>query len=124
MLFTTDSTCVSMTRARQLAGTHLAESGLRVDVEAILIVVSELLTNAIEHTIEQSWRLSVFTTDGTLVVEVTDSGNTLPVERDGSRLDGSGGLGLGLIRSLCDYTEAAVTATGKCVSARWWIARV
>lgn len=119
MLFTTDSTRMSLRQARQLAGRRLSESGLPVDIEAVLMVLSELLTNAIQHTIEQTWRLSLFTSDNALVVEVADAGTTAPIERDNAPLDGSGGLGLGVVRKLSDYMETTLTNAGKTVSASW-----
>ncbi|MYT68169.1 MULTISPECIES: ATP-binding protein [unclassified Streptomyces] len=121
-MFTTNSTRASITQARRQVTEHLTASGVPADLEAVQLVVSELVTNAVRHTPDGSWTLNVTVDGDQLTIDVCDSDMTPPHRRAGDLEDGRGGLGLPLIESLCDNTETTITATGKTVTALWKIA--
>ncbi|MER5951723.1 ATP-binding protein [Streptomyces sp. NPDC001904] len=120
-MFTTDSRRASIAQARQQVVQHLVAAGVPADLEAVQLVVSELVTNAVRHTPNSSWTLNVTVDGDRLTIDVCDSDTTPPHRRTGDLKDGRGGLGLPMVQSLCDKTETVVTDTGKTVTALWKI---
>ncbi|MFJ4716593.1 ATP-binding protein [Streptomyces sp. NPDC088785] len=115
----THSACASPGQARRRAARSIAAAGLDVDAQAVEMVVAELISNAVRHTRAGTWSLRMHVVDGALVVEVTDSDRRVPRERTGRHLDGLGGFGLGMVRTLCDRVETIVSPGGKTIRARW-----
>ncbi|MFJ5264368.1 ATP-binding protein [Streptomyces sp. NPDC088387] len=95
-------------RARRWARSRLAGSGIEADeplAETLILLVSELVTNAVVHTGHPAvLRLSLpgaATEEATVRLEVADSSDRAPVPRwvDG---DATGGRGLALVDGLAD----------------------
>ena len=107
----------SVRQARRIVGEALATAGRDDLVEAVELVVSELVTNALLHagtTIALSVHAGV---DGVLL-EVADGSAHLPAQRDYATLAGTG-RGLGLVHRLADSWGSRPTPAGKTVWA--WV---
>ncbi|MFD7134396.1 ATP-binding protein [Streptomyces sp. NPDC059894] len=109
-------------RARSWARSRLAGSGIKADeplAETLILLVSELVTNAVVHTgCPAVLRLSLPRGGGgeagesTVRLEVADSSSRAPVPRcvDG---DATGGRGLALVDCLADRWGWSVEGPGK-----------
>ncbi|MFG1808252.1 ATP-binding protein [Streptomyces sp. NPDC049040] len=82
----------------------------------VLLVVSELATNAVRHAAGPH-ALTLAADHGVLDVAVSDHSATPPHRRRPDRTDGTGGMGLGLIRQLGGALFVRNTRDGKCVHA-------
>lgn len=119
LMFTAHSQASSPADARRLAVAYLDAHCPGADTEAVQIVVSELVTNAVRHTPEGTWSLSLRIEEGQLILEIADDSPALPSARRDPALDGRGGLGLGLVERLSDHTAVVPTTRGKTITA-WW----
>lgn len=119
LMFTAHSQASSPADARRLAAAYLDAHCPGADAEAVQIVVSELVTNAVRHTPDGTWSLVLRLEEGQLILEITDDSPELPTPRPNPPLDGRGGLGLGLVEKLSDHTAVAPTGRGKTITA-WW----
>ncbi|GHA05439.1 ATP-binding protein [Streptomyces echinoruber] len=108
-------------RARRWARTRLAGSGIGADeplAETLILLVSELVTNAVVHTGHPAvLRLSLplaTTGEATVRIEVADASSRAPVPRcvDG---DATGGRGLALVDGLADRWGWSREDTGKSI---------
>ncbi|WP_161367776.1 ATP-binding protein [Streptomyces sp. SID5643] len=106
-------------RARRWARSRLAGSGIQADeplAETLILLVSELVTNAVVHTGRPAvLRLSlphVVTEEATVRLEVADRSGRAPVPRCAGD-DATGGRGLALVDGLADRWGWSVEATGK-----------
>ncbi|PWI16274.1 hypothetical protein DI272_20455 [Streptomyces sp. Act143] len=106
-------------RARRWARSRLAGSGIGADeplAETLILLVSELVTNAVVHTGRPAvLRLSLpgaATEGATVRLEVADSSSCAPVPRcaDG---DATGGRGLALVDGLADRWGWSPEGAGK-----------
>ncbi|MFI2379427.1 ATP-binding protein [Streptomyces sp. NPDC018964] len=106
-------------RARRWARSRLAGSGIEADeplAETLILLVSELVTNAVVHTGRPAvLRLSLPGTDteeATVRLEVTDRSDRAPVPRcvDG---EATGGRGLALVDGLADRWGWSAEGAGK-----------
>ncbi|WP_431519871.1 ATP-binding protein [Streptomyces sp.] len=112
-----DSWCTDVGQARRAAEEYLAQSCAWVDLGGVLLVVSELVTNAQRHAAGW-WRLRVWAERHLVRVEVTDTEPVPPCWRTGN-LDGSGGWGLRIAGECADSLEVVPTADGKIMRAQW-----
>ncbi|MBR8642256.1 ATP-binding protein [Streptomyces tuirus] len=106
-------------RARRWARSRLAGSGIQADeplAETLILLVSELVTNAVVHTGRPAvLRLSLphtVTEEATVRLEVTDRSSRAPVPRCADD-DATTGRGLALVDGLADRWGWSVEATGK-----------
>ncbi|MET7690837.1 ATP-binding protein [Streptomyces sp. NPDC005483] len=108
-------------RARRWARSRLAVSGMGVDeplVETLILLVSELVTNAVVHTGRPAvLRLSLPGAEAesaTVRLEVADRSGRAPVPRcvDG---DATGGRGLALVDGLADRWGWSPEGAGKSI---------
>ena len=113
----------SIAAARALAQDFLAELGRQAltraskqDAGDVLLVVSELVTNAERHA-GGPVLLDLAFAGHTLEVTVWDTGTALPVQmpRDPSRI---GGHGMEIVARLCSFLHAELVTGGKRVRAR------
>jgi anti-sigma regulatory factor (Ser/Thr protein kinase) len=88
-----------------------------VDLDAVLLVVSELVTNAALHTTGW-WRLHLTAGKDILVVEMDDSSPLPPVPREPD-FTGGGGFGWHLVLKLASQVEVCALPYGKRVQATW-----
>ncbi|GAA1537792.1 ATP-binding protein [Streptomyces albidochromogenes] len=93
-------------RARRWARSRLAGSGIRVDeplAETLILLISELVTNAVVHTGCPAVLRMLFGTadDGTVRVEVADTSARPPKPRH-AQGDDTNGRGLELVDGLAD----------------------
>ncbi|MCM2579931.1 ATP-binding protein [Streptomyces meridianus] len=107
----------STAEARRATADFLSVVGGWVDVDAVVLVVSELVTNAARHTAGW-WRLRVRVSRDHLVVDVEDASPVKPQTRRGD-LRGGGGLGLPMVQRLAGSFEVVQRSGGKTVRARW-----
>lgn len=106
--------------ARQITADHLGDCCDWVDRDAVLLVVSELLSNAVLHG-GGWWRLLVTASPGQLRIEVEDKESLVPTIRHLDMKGTPGGLGMHIIGKLVTSYEAAVhpAGTGKTIRALW-----
>ncbi|MFI5976144.1 ATP-binding protein [Streptomyces sp. NPDC051452] len=115
-----DTAHASVTDARRAVRTLLARAGHRPDQrpnQDAQLVVSELVSNAIQHAPGPGGLLLEVTPDATLLrITVRDSSRRLPrpQARDALRI---GGHGLHLVGRLCDKLRTVTLDTGKLVTA-------
>lgn len=100
----TVTTALSATSVRIRYDAHPSNPQIASKEATVLaLVVNELVTNAIQHGFEGRVRgtigVGVRLEDEHVVVEVRDDGNGLP---EGFTLDGNGGLGMQIVRTLVD----------------------
>ncbi|GGO49646.1 hypothetical protein GCM10012287_27480 [Streptomyces daqingensis] len=112
-----DSNCEDIGDVRRAVENHLVRSSSWVDLAGVLLVVSELVTNAQRHA-RGRWSLRVQAERHRVRVDVTDSDPTPPRWRQG-RLDGSGGWGLRIAEQCADSLEVVAVAGGKTMRAQW-----
>ncbi|MBT2384602.1 ATP-binding protein [Streptomyces sp. ISL-11] len=103
--------------ARHATAEFLATHCPWADLDAVVLVVSELVTNAIRHT-GGWWRLCVRAVQGRLVVEIADASPCPPVPR-APDLTGAGGLGWHMVERLATCLEIDRGPQGKTVRATW-----
>lgn len=103
--------------ARDTAATYLAQHCPWADLDAVLLVVSELVTNAVRHT-SGRWRLRLRAGQEQLVVEMDDSSPRLPVAREPD-FTGGGGFGWHMVQRLASHVEVRTLPEGKRVRATW-----
>ncbi|WP_370416520.1 ATP-binding protein [Streptomyces fradiae] len=86
-----------------------------VDTDTALLVVSELVTNAVKHA-PGPLRLELARSDATLVISVLDGSTAGPVLRppDPERV---GGHGMEIVTALCRYVVTEPAPCGKRVTA-------
>ncbi|MHA6757240.1 ATP-binding protein [Streptacidiphilus sp. PAMC 29251] len=89
---------------------------LPVVVQDAVLVVSELVTNAVRHA-PGPCALDLLHQDHHLVVAVTDTSTDVPVKRPPDLTGGTGGLGMHLLDRTADTTTVATHREGKTVTA-------
>ncbi|MFE5601232.1 ATP-binding protein [Streptomyces coelicoflavus] len=109
-------------RARRWARSRLAGSGIRADeplAETLVLLVSELVTNAVVHTGRSAVLRLVLpgavteeTQDATVRLEVDDASDRAPVPRCAGG-EATGGRGLALVDGLADRWGWSREGTGK-----------
>ncbi|MFC5724779.1 ATP-binding protein [Streptomyces gamaensis] len=104
-------------RARRATAEFLARHCPWADLDAVVLVVSELVTNAVRHT-GGWWRLCVRAARGRLVVEIADASPRPPAPREPD-LTGGGGLGWHMVERLAGRLEVDRRPGGKTVRATW-----
>ncbi|WP_069816554.1 ATP-binding protein [Streptomyces sp. TP-A0874] len=113
-----DSSRTSTAEARRVTAEFLSTFRAWVDIEAVVLVVSELVANAAQHTAGW-WRLCLWVNRERLVVDVEDLSRTAPVPRREPDLSGAGGLGLLMVERLAGGVEVLPRPDGKTVRATW-----
>ncbi|GAA0471023.1 ATP-binding protein [Streptomyces stramineus] len=103
--------------ARHATAEFLAQHCPWADLDAVVLVVSELVANAIRHA-GGWWRLCVRAVHGRLVVEIDDTSPD-PLVLRARDLTGGGGLGLHMVERLAMLVEVDQRAEGKTVRATW-----
>ncbi|WP_274567618.1 ATP-binding protein [Streptomyces spiramyceticus] len=104
-------------KAREAAAHYLAQHCPWADLDAVLLVVSELVTNAVRHT-PGWWRLRLLAGLEELVVEMDDSSAQPPVPREPD-FSGGGGFGWPMVLRLAGRVEIRPLPQGKRVRATW-----
>ncbi len=104
-------------RARRATADFLQRHCPWADLDAVLLVVSELVTNAVKHTAGW-WRLHLAAAEDTLVIEIDDSSPLLPVAREPD-FGGNGGFGWHMVHRLAEQVEISPLPCGKRVQATW-----
>ncbi len=100
--------------ARAFASDVLAGLAPAATIETVRLVVSEIVSNSVEHA-ATSVELSVRADRSTVHVEARDASAVLPARRGHHQLDDERGRGLGLLDVLCERHGARRTPTGKVV---------
>jgi anti-sigma regulatory factor (Ser/Thr protein kinase) len=107
-------------RARRWARSRLAGSGISAEgprAEALILLISELVTNAVVHTgcpAVLRMLLPERHTDGAVRVEVADTSCRAP-RRRWAEGDDTGGRGLELVEGLADRWGWQPEGEGKCI---------
>ncbi|MEV7520273.1 ATP-binding protein [Streptomyces sp. NPDC091371] len=113
-----DSSRADTALARRAAARFLRTHCPWVDADDVLLVVSELLGNAVRHTDDGRWRLRMSCRPQALVVEVYDRSSARPVPRAGDP-DNGGGFGWGIAEQLTSSLTVHPHTAGKSVRAEW-----
>ncbi len=101
--------------ARRRVGEWLAAHDIDEAVtESLLVIVSELVTNAIVHA-DSAPQLTIAVDEGRVRVEVSDAAVTPPVTRSPNDHSRAGGYGLRLVHALADRWGWESTGAGKLV---------
>lgn len=105
----------SVRKARELVRSLCTESGIQADPDIVLLLVSELVSNAIQHA-QGTVEVSAREVGSTLRVEVRDGSSELPRLHDHS-VDSISGRGLQMVERLADRwgTESGGPGLGKTV---------
>jgi len=103
----------SVPLARRHTAAVLEQHGGGIDGDSVMLVVSELVTNAVRHA-ATDLRLRVVADPELLRVEVEDGSPALPAPGQPGPFD-AGGRGLPLVEAIADRWGAEATATGKLV---------
>jgi anti-sigma regulatory factor (Ser/Thr protein kinase) len=103
--------------ARTATADFLLQHCAWADADAVLLVVSELVTNAVRHTAGW-WRLRLTVGHDTLVVQMDDSSPLPPVPRQPD-LAGGGGFGWHMVQRLAGRVEVRQFPYGKSILATW-----
>ena len=93
------NTPAAVARARRFVALELADAPSQV-VEEITVMVSELATNCVRHTVTD-FTVSVERTERDVLVEVTDSGGGMPTVRRPEPSEPAG-RGLRIVQELAD----------------------
>jgi anti-sigma regulatory factor (Ser/Thr protein kinase) len=109
----------SIGKAREHARRFLADAESAIPdrtVADVLLAVSELVTNAVMHA-PGPCTLEITLNRRQVYIGVTDTSGVLPVPRP-PEYDGSGGLGLHMLRALTGDVETRLHEYGKTVGVR------
>lgn len=87
-------------RVRRAVNSFLVRFGPGPCTDDVLLVASELVTNAVRHAPCPSIRLRITRGDGLLLIEVEDGSAAPPVLRCHSDVGAESGRGLGLVHAL------------------------
>ncbi|WP_405725325.1 ATP-binding protein [Streptomyces sp. NBC_01537] len=113
-----DSLTGTVAQARRAVTAFVARVCPWADLDAVILVVSELVTNAVRHTTGW-WQLSMEGSPDRLTVAVDDSSHTLPACRPRSVHHDGGGLGWHVVRTLASRVEITEHPAGKTIRAMW-----
>ncbi|MEV6314038.1 ATP-binding protein [Streptomyces sp. NPDC051776] len=116
-----DSRKGDISRAREVTATYVARSCPWANTDDVVLVVSELVTNAVRHTTGW-WRLRIRRMRGRrrgLVVDVDDTSGKEPTVRAPDLTGGGGGHGWHIVRRLATAVEVVPRPYGKTVRATW-----
>ncbi|MEV5609717.1 ATP-binding protein [Streptomyces sp. NPDC052225] len=105
------------TQARRTAARFLAEHCPWADADAVLLVVTELVTNAARHTGALA-RLRLHVDAAGLAVSVEDDDPRAPVPR-APDFGGGGGFGWPMVERLAERLAVHPAPGGKCIEAAW-----
>ncbi|MFJ8074117.1 ATP-binding protein [Streptomyces sp. NPDC096176] len=103
--------------ARRATSEYVGRACPHADVDDVVLVVSELVTNAVKHTVGW-WRLRVQVHRNRLVVDIDDADWAPPVERPAD-FDATGGRGWHIVQLLAGDVEVLERSSGKTVRASW-----
>lgn len=103
--------------AREVAADFLTRHCPWADLDAVLLVVSELVSNAARHT-PGWWRLHLTAAQESLIVGIDDASPQVPVPREPD-FGGGGGFGWHMVRKLANRVEISPLPEGKRVQAIW-----
>jgi anti-sigma regulatory factor (Ser/Thr protein kinase) len=112
-----DSPLADSATARDTVARFLVEQCPWADLDAVLLVVTELVANAARHTAGW-WRLRLSGGPEQLVVELDDSSPEPPVAR-APDFSGGGGFGWPLVLRLAGRVEVLARPVGKTVRTIW-----
>ncbi|OEJ27873.1 hypothetical protein AR457_28800 [Streptomyces agglomeratus] len=112
-----DSPLQDTATARDAAADYVADHCPWADLDSVLLVVSELVTNAVRHT-SGWWRLTLRADAKELVVEIDDASYEPPVAREPD-FGGGGGFGWHMVQRLAGRVEVRPLPEGKRVRAIW-----
>ncbi|MEV4639563.1 ATP-binding protein [Actinoplanes sp. NPDC049548] len=86
-------------------------------IELLVLAVSELATNTLQHT-DGGGVVRVFAQAGSLVCDVVDQGAMRQMGRSMPAAGATGGRGLAIVERVCDEVETAAVAEGTRVRIR------
>lgn len=112
-----DAPLADSATARETATSFLTQHCPWADVDAVLLVISELVANAARHTAGW-WHLRLRADAQQLVVEMDDSSSAHPVAREPD-FGGGGGFGWHMVLRLAGRVEISPRSPGKTVRAIW-----
>lgn len=109
-----------LSAVRAFVAARAAALGLSPDrVESLILAVSELATNTLQHT-SGGGRVRVWADDGQLVCDVVDGGraDALQLGRTMPPADAVRGRGLTIVEQVCDIVEVSAASEGTRVRVR------
>ncbi|MFF4188914.1 ATP-binding protein [Streptomyces sp. NPDC001691] len=112
-----DSHCANPAKARHAAADYVQHFCPWADRDAVTLVISELVGNAVRHTARGYWRLRLNSDHAQLIADVQDSSCAPPVPRPPD-LSG-GGMGWHIAADLTSKLTVLPTPEGKTIRAEW-----
>ncbi|WP_328541004.1 ATP-binding protein [Streptomyces sp. NBC_00344] len=112
-----DAPLADSATAREAATRFMSQHCPWADIDAVLLVISELVANAARHTAGW-WRLRLRVDAEQLVVEMDDESPAHPVAREPD-FAGGGGFGWHMVLRLAGRVEISPRPQGKTVRAIW-----
>ncbi|MFH9419232.1 ATP-binding protein [Streptomyces sp. NPDC017529] len=120
LVVTLESCPQAAATARDVTAGHLRSLGPPVDPDtrdAVVLIVSELVTNAVRHAEGRVCTLRLAADARSVTVSVADSSPRVPHERDPDVRGEGGGFGWPMVRRLAASTSVRPTPRGKTVEA-------
>ncbi len=113
-----ESRAADLAQARRATADHVRDTCPWVDHDAVVLVVSELVGNAVRHTERGDWLLCIRSRGAVLTADVQDTSSTPPAPRRPDLAEG-GGLGWHIAEDLTSSLTVLPHPHGKTVRAEW-----
>ncbi|MFE9404259.1 ATP-binding protein [Streptomyces sp. NPDC006530] len=113
-----ESRAADLAEARHATAEYVRDACPWVDRDAVVLVVSELLGNAVRHTERGDWILCLRSQGAVLTADVQDTSTAPPAPRRPD-LAAGGGMGWHIAEDLTSSLDVLPHAHGKTVRAEW-----
>ncbi|MER5564059.1 ATP-binding protein [Streptomyces sp. NPDC002506] len=113
-----DSHDADIANARHAAADYVRRSCPWADRDAVTLVISELVGNAVRHTERGQWRLCLNSDDTRLIADVQDTSCAPPAPRQPDLARG-GGMGWHIAEDLTSRLTVLPGPDGKTIRAEW-----
>ncbi|MGX8904735.1 ATP-binding protein [Streptomyces netropsis] len=113
-----DSHEATVAKARRAAADYVRRLCPWADCDAVTLVISELVGNAVRHTTQGYWRLCLSRDAGLLIADVQDTSCARPAPRRPDLAEG-GGMGWHIVAELTSKLTVHPGPDGKTVRAEW-----
>ncbi|MEU9102441.1 ATP-binding protein [Streptomyces sp. NPDC048361] len=113
-----ESRAADTAEARRATAGYLRSACPWADHEAVVLVVSELVGNAVRHTERGEWNVCLRIENATLTADVQDTSSALPAPRRPDLAEG-GGMGWHIAEDLTSKLTVLPHPGGKTIRAEW-----
>ncbi|MET9361797.1 ATP-binding protein [Streptomyces sp. NPDC006632] len=113
-----ESRAADLAEARSATAGYVRRACPWADQDAVVLVISELVGNAVRHTERGDWHLCLRIQDAVLTADVQDTSPALPAPRRPDLAEG-GGMGWHIAEDLTSKLTVLSHPDGKTVRAEW-----